>query len=165
MKNIICLMSMILAIATAPVMASDDTAAINILLDNFHDAAAKADKDRYLGLFAKSGVFLGTAAGERWLVFPDFEKYVAGRFATGTGWTYKSVSRNITISDDSKIAWFDEITESSSGLFNGTGVLLKQDNSWKVAQYSLTFLIPNEIWAPVSDLAKAEMKRQKAVAK
>ena len=39
---------------------------VTAALDDFHDAAAKADEDRYFGRFAPGGVFLGTDATERW---------------------------------------------------------------------------------------------------
>src|SRR5262249_25886832 len=40
--------------------------AINGVLDDWHDAAAKADEERYFSHFAESAVFLGTDATERW---------------------------------------------------------------------------------------------------
>src|SRR5438067_6674996 len=40
-------------------------AAINQVLDDWHDAASKADEERYFGHFANGAVFLGTDATER----------------------------------------------------------------------------------------------------
>ncbi|MEM7519043.1 MAG: nuclear transport factor 2 family protein, partial [Planctomycetota bacterium] len=45
-----------------------DRATIASLLDDFHDAAARADLERYFGHFAPNGVFIGTDATERWPV-------------------------------------------------------------------------------------------------
>lgn len=45
-----------------------ETKAINAVLDDFHDAAAKADGDRYFKHFAPRAIFLGTDATERWSV-------------------------------------------------------------------------------------------------
>jgi len=53
MKRILCLMSLIMVFGSVPSVASDDKAAINALMDGFHEAASKADKDRYLGYFTK----------------------------------------------------------------------------------------------------------------
>lgn len=161
MKKIISLISLILAIGAAPVAASDDRVVINALMDGFHDAAAQADAQRYLGYFTRDGVFMGTDDWERWPLDPDFREYVAERFKGGKGWTYKALERHIAFSPDHRVAWFDEITKSEKwGLFRGTGVLLKQDDYWKIAHYSMSVLVPNEAWVAVSDLSKAAVKRR-----
>ncbi len=163
MKKLIYLMSLILVFCTDSVMASDDKVAINTLMDGFHDAASKANEQRYLGYFAKDGVFMGTDDWERWPLNPDFRAYVGERFKGGKGWTYKAIERHITFSPDNKVAWFDEITKSEKwGLFRGTGVLLKQAGGWKIAHYSMSVLVPNEAWVAVSDLAKAAVKKRDA---
>ena len=140
-----------------------ERAAINALVDGFHEAASEADKDRYLGYFTKNGVFMGTDDWERWPMEPDFKAYVAERFKGGTGWSYKSIERNIAFSPDGHTGWFDEITKSEKwGLFRGTGVVLKQGDGWKIAHYSMSVLVPNEAWLGVSDLNKAAVKRRNA---
>lgn len=140
-----------------------EKAAINTLVDGFHEAASLADKDRYLGYFTKDGVFMGTDDWERWPMEPDLKAYVAERFKGGTGWTYKSIERNIAFSHDGHVGWFDEITKSAKwGLFRGTGVVLKQDGVWKIAHYSMSVLVPNDAWVAVSDLNKAAVKRREA---
>ena len=89
---------------------------------------------------------------ERWPKHPDFSEYVAARFADG-GWSYRSVERQVNIAGD--VAWFDEIVFSeSSGRFRGTGVLVKQDGSWKIAHYALSFLVFNENWQDVIELTR-----------
>lgn len=168
MKKITGLAIILFGLAWAPTLAADthdpriaDTAAINSLMKGFHDAAAQADKDRYLGYFTTDGVFMGTDDWERWPMEPDFKAYVAERFKGGTGWTYKSLERHIAFAPDNKVAWFDEITKSEKwGLFRGTGVVLKQGGQWKVAHYSMSVLVPNEAWVAVSDLNKAAVKKR-----
>jgi hypothetical protein len=42
--------------------------------------------------------------------------------------------------------WFDEILFNEKlGHCRGTGIVKLIDNEWKIAHYSLTMLVPNEI--------------------
>ncbi|MEM6300109.1 MAG: nuclear transport factor 2 family protein [Pseudomonadota bacterium] len=130
-----------------------DEESIHRLLDDFHAAAAAADKQRYLDHFADNGVFMGTDDWERWPL-DDFRQYVAQRFEGGVGWSYRSEDRYVAFADGNTTAWFDEIMVSERwGRFRGTGVLVRQGDEWKIAHYSLTILIPNESFAPISELA------------
>jgi ketosteroid isomerase-like protein len=139
--------------------ADAPTAAIDSVLDDFHAAAAEADAARYLGHFADNGVFLGTDDWERWPL-ENFRAYVAERFANG-GWTYYPRQRNVAVQGD--VAWFDEIVESPRwGRFRGTGVLMHRDGRWRIAHYALSFLVPNENWEAVSELARAGFRARAA---
>lgn len=151
------ILGLLLALFLAhPVYAFDRAAeekAVTALLDGFHDAADKGDKARYLGSMTRDAVFMGTDATERW-PYPEFEKYVNERFRDGKGWSYRSVEKHINFAPDGRTGWFDEITRSEKwGDFRGTGVVVKQDGRWKIAHYSLTFLVPNEFWEQVSGIA------------
>src|SRR5438270_12245619 len=81
--------------------------AIQAELDDFHDAAARADEARYFAHFADDGVFLGTDATERWDV-PAFRAYAHPRFASGKAWTFRATRRATALSPDGRLAWFDE---------------------------------------------------------
>jgi len=117
---------------------------INNTLDSLHYFASKADQKNYIDLFSKNAVFFGTDIQERWPI-NSFNSYVKSRFDTGIGWTYKMNSRNIFISKDFKTAWFDELVENESyGIFRGTGVLIFENNEWKISQYNLLLPIPND---------------------
>jgi hypothetical protein len=130
--------------------SKDERAAIDAVLDDFHDAAANADADRYLGHLTDDAVFMGTDEWERWPRHPDFTDYVRSRFADG-GWSYRPVERNVQVADG--VAWFDEVVYSeANGRFRGTGVLVKPGDDWKIAHYALSFLIFNENWQQVIDL-------------
>ena len=130
----------------------DDRAAIDAVLDDFHDAAASADAERYLGHMTDEAVFMGTDEWERWPKRPDFTEYVAMRFENG-GWSYRSVERHVEISGDT--AWFDEVVFSErNGRFRGTGVLVRDEDRWKIAHYAMSFLIFNENWQEVVELTK-----------
>mgnify|MGYP006186873363 CR=1 FL=1 len=84
------------------------------------------------------------------------DEYVKERFKEGAGWTYTSVERHINFADDGQTAWLDEIIVSKKwGRFRGTGVVTKQNNSWKIAHYSMSVLVANEAFV---DIAKINQK-------
>jgi uncharacterized protein (TIGR02246 family) len=123
---------------------TDDVAAV---LDELHAAASAADESRYFALFAPDGVFMGTAAEERWTV-EQFRAYAHPHFSQGRGWTYvaRPGERYIVIGPGGTIAWFDELLDNAKyGECRGSGVLRKIDGAWKIAHYNLTIPIPNEI--------------------
>ena len=135
--------------------AHHEEAAIGAVLDDFHDAAAHGDKARYLGHMTDDAVFMGTDEWERWPKHPDFVDYVDGRFKDGSGWRYRSVERELSVADSGDVAWFDEVVYSeTNGRFRGTGVLVKQDGTWKIAHYAMSFLVFNENWQDVVELTR-----------
>ena len=74
-----------------------------------------------------------------------FRKYVHAHFSEGRGWTYIPVDRRITFSETGEVAWFDELLRNEKyGKLRGSGVLRRIDGRWKIAQYNLTFLVPND---------------------
>jgi ketosteroid isomerase-like protein len=144
-----------------PAQADNATKAVYELLDDFHQAASVADGERYFGHFTPDAIFLGTDATERWTV-GAFRAYAKPYFSQGRGWTYKPVERHVMLSADGSIAWFDEkLKNEKYGLTRGTGVLQKTDAGWKIAHYSLTFLVPNDASEAVvaAIRADAESKR------
>jgi len=131
--------------------------AIEEVLNAFHEAAAKANLEAYFSHFAPDGVFIGTDADERWSV-PAFKAYVAPHFAKGKGWTYKARERHISFhaGKGAVFAWFDELLDSASyGTARGSGVLLKVGKDWKIAQYNLSFPIPNDLAKGMTETIKA----------
>src|SRR5919204_5443286 len=80
--------------------------AIASALDDFHDAAARADEDRYFAHFAPGGVFLGTDATERWDV-AAFRAYAHPHFAKGKAWSFRAVRRAVVVHEGGRVAWFD----------------------------------------------------------
>lgn len=128
--------------AQAPASARDSVARV---LDDFHDAASHADLERYVSHFAHGAVFLGTDPGERWTL-PEFRAYVKRRFDAGDGWTYVPRERHVSVSPGGDVAWFDEILHNDHyGTTRSTGVLVREDGGWKIAQYHLTIPIPNDL--------------------
>ena len=127
-----------------------DIAAINKVLDGYHQAAANGEWDTYFGLMSADGVFIGTDASERW-VKQEFRQYSTG----SNGWVYTPQQRNINITPDRLSAWFDEALLSQSyGSSRGSGVLIRTAAGWKISQYHLTLPIPNGMVRGITDQIK-----------
>jgi len=150
---------LILALLSTPALAqpADPVPAINATLDAVHDAASKADGNRYFGLYSKDAIYIGTDAAERWTI-AEFRAYAEPYFAKGKGWTYRPRERHVVVTDNpcTCIAWFDELLDSESyGTSRGTGVMVLEEGQWKVAQYALTFPIPNDLAHGFTEQIKA----------
>lgn len=129
--------------------------AVDVVLDDFHAAAATGAADRYLAHFTDDGVFFGTDATERW-TRTQFEPYVRRAFAGG-GWTYVPRDRTVFFSEDGDVAWFDEMLDSPGGtVARGTGVLVRDGGTWKVAQYNFSVPFPNSLWDTILEMIRAE---------
>lgn len=120
--------------------------AVHAVLDDWHEAAAEADFDRYFDHFASdSAIFMGTDATERWTV-AEFEPWSKPYFDRGKAWSFVPVERHIYFSNEGHAAWFDESLDTPNlGPARGTGVLVKQGTTWKIAHYNLSIPIPNAI--------------------
>lgn len=141
------------ATVSAPGDSSSRTLSAEATLDDLHLAASEADEERYFGHFAPEGVFLGTDATERWNV-EEFRAYAHPHFAAGKGWTYRATQRHIRVSSDGHTAWFHErLRHQKYGKVRGSGVLV-WDGRWRVAQYNLSFPVPNELAGQVIDLIR-----------
>jgi uncharacterized protein (TIGR02246 family) len=143
--------------ATAGVRETDGQAVL-AMLDRFHLAASKADGEAYFALFAPEGVFIGTDAEERWTV-EAFKAYAEPYFSKGKGWTYvpRAGRRNVGLSPDGSVAWFDEILyHAKYGVCRGTGAARLVDGRWRVTQYHLTIPVPNQLAERVVGMIKAD---------
>ena len=85
MRKLIAIMLMLWCV---PAFGADENAvaAIDEVLDAFHDAASKADGASYFSLFAEDAVFIGTDAAERWSV-DEFKAFAEPYFSEGRGWS------------------------------------------------------------------------------
>ena len=134
----------------------NEEAVVSAVLDELHEAASQADGERYFNLYADNAIFLGTDITERWTI-DAFKTYAQARFDQGQGWTYVPQARHIYFSPDGNTAWFDEIVRNERfGDTRGSGVLVKVDDGWKVAQYHLTLPIPNALIYKVVEMIEAQ---------
>ena len=144
MKNIVLLALLILSQNT---WAQEK---LDILLNGLHQDAHEGNYETYFERYTSDAVFLGTDKTERWTI-QEFKEYAKPAFADGHGWTYEVVKRNWEGSGDTR--WFDEILFNEKyGHCRGTGVVELINGEWKIAHYSLTLLIPNDIAAEVGSL-------------
>ena len=124
---------------------------INLMLDSFNLAAAKADYKAYFNFYIDDAIFTGTDATERWDK-KEFMHYAKPFFDKGKAWSFKSMERHIYFDKTGKVAWFDELLNTQMKICRGSGVLIKQGNSWKIQQYILSATIPNPIMDQVIKL-------------
>jgi len=127
------------------------------LLDSLHQSAAEANWNRYFSLYLPDAIFIGTDATEHWTM-SEFEGYARPT----DGWEYTLRERTLvplTTLNGDKVLVFDELLDSASyGVSRGTGTLLLTSSGWKIAQYHLSFPIPNEIAKEITARIKAAKK-------
>lgn len=145
MRNLLIALA-VFSILCAPAFARDAKEDVDGTLTAFHTAASKADWDTYFSLLTDDSVFMGTDASERWSK-AEFQAYASKT----RGWTYDKKNRFIYVAKDGKTAWFDEMLYNATyGTSRGTGVLIRTNSGWKIIQYNLTFPIPNDLAAGIT---------------
>jgi hypothetical protein len=142
--------------AVGEVPAGDpDRRAVELALDDFHAAASEADGTRYFAHLADGAVFLGTDGSERWDV-AAFQAYAEPYFGAGKGWTFLPIERHVFLSSREDVAWFDERLDNEKyGECRGSGVLVRHGETWRIAQYNLTFVVPNDVAPRVVELIRS----------
>ncbi|MHC5066818.1 MAG: nuclear transport factor 2 family protein [Planctomycetota bacterium] len=131
------------------------------VLDDFHDAACKADEARYFGHFSKEALFFGTAPEERWTL-AQFQAYAESAFQRDSAWIYVPQERHLEVSPGGQVAWFDEVLVNAKyGVCRGTGVLRLVDQVWKVSQYNLSVPVPNELLPGVAEEIREHHNKSK----
>lgn len=119
------------------------------VLDQYHQSAASADYDAYFATIDENAILLGTDGSERWTK-EAFKGYVKPYFNQGRGWTYKVIQRNLTTVKADEVMFFDELLYNESyGNCRGAGVLVKTNDGWKILQYNLSVVVPNDISSSV----------------
>lgn len=117
---------------------------INLVLNNWHKAAAEANFNNYFNAMTDDAIFIGTDATENWNK-QEFIKFAKPFFDRGKAWSFNALERNIYFSSDKKTAWFDELLNTQMKICRGSGVLVVDKNgNWKIKQYVLSMTIPND---------------------
>jgi len=136
--------------------STPDLVELHRMLDAFHHAASVADEEAYFAVFLDDAVFLGTDATERWSK-AEFEAWAMPYFQRESAWTYTPSDRFAALAPCGMVAWFDErLSNDQYGELRGTGVARLTDQGWRLAQYSLTFLVPNERAKEVVGVIRSE---------
>lgn len=124
--------------------SSDSKPEINLILDNWHKAAAKANFDAYFNVLTEDAIYIGTDPTENWNK-QEFIKFAKPYFDKGKAWNFSALDRNIYFSSDKKTAWFDELLNTQMKICRGSGVLVDEGNgNWKIKHYVLSMTIPND---------------------
>lgn len=116
-------------------------------LDAFYKAGAGANQSAFTAQLAEDAVLLGVD-GDRRLQGPSLHEYInktldSASAAHNNTWTYSSRDREIRLSADGTVAWFDEsLQHEQLGAGRASGVLVANGGNWKIAQYNRTLLSP-----------------------
>jgi hypothetical protein len=128
---------------------------VNAFVDGWHDDAAHA-RMVYFDKMAPDGVYIGTDRSELWQreAFRAWgRKYFEGKKAA---WVFHATRRNVHVSDDGKLVWFDELLDTENmGHCMASGVLRKTAGGFEILHYQLSVAVPNEIAGQVTGLIKA----------
>lgn len=138
--------------------AQTEKSAVNELLENWHKAAAEADYEEYFSMMADESVFIGTDATENWNK-QEFMEWSKPYFDRGKAWSFSTLERNIFLTDEAQLAWFDELLDTQMGICRGSGVAVREDGNWKIKHYVLSIAIPNENVDAVTEL-KAQFDKK-----
>ena len=131
-------------VAVKPIIIQlPNQALLDNAIDDWHLAATNADSASYFDFFTDQGRFLGTDANENWSK-KQFLDFSTPYFQKGKAWSFTALDRNIYYSSDSSTAWFDERLDTWMGECRGSGVLVMENESIKLAHYNLAVTIANE---------------------
>ena len=114
---------------------------LNLILNNWHKAAANADEDVFFGLMTEDCIYIGTDLSEKWRR-DELKSWSEKYFARESAWDFKPYDREIYMTDNA--AWFDEKLETWMGPCRGSGVMTKTTSGWKLSHYHLSVTVPNE---------------------
>jgi hypothetical protein len=134
---------------------SSQNTAINQLLNQWHKDVAEFKYEAYFNKMASNAVFVGTDASEVWSK-QEFMNFSKPFFDKKSTWNFKPLQRNIYIDTDNNIAWFDEILDTWMGICRGSGVVVSQNNQWKIQHYVLSVTIPNDVMQQVIQTKKKQ---------
>lgn len=116
---------------------------VNQLLNQWHRDVATFDYAAYFDKMSEDAIFVGTDASEVWSK-REFQEFSKPYFDKKETWDFKPITRNIYFKESEKIAWFDETLETWMGICRGSGVVIYEEENWKIKHYVLSVAIPNE---------------------
>ncbi len=116
--------------------------AVNEFIEDWHNNAAKADL-AYFDKISDNGIYIGTDATELWTK-DEFVIWSEKYFERGKAWTFTTIERNIYLSDDTDLAWFDELLNTGMGVCRASGIIQYKDDKWEILHYHLSLAVPNE---------------------
>jgi ketosteroid isomerase-like protein len=151
MKTIIFFTVLLTSICFLSFAQEKEKEEITQMLDNWHKAATNADQQAYFAGIAEDGIYIGSDASEIWTK-QEFFEWSKPYFDKGKAWSFTAIKRNIYLSEDHSLAWFDELLQFIGGEFRGSGVLSKKNGEWKLKHYVLSLPVPNEKFKRVMEV-------------
>lgn len=140
MKKILALIFFFSTLAQAQ---NKETAVIDLLLNNWHKAAATANFNDYMNAMTDDAIYIGTDATENWNK-TAFMAFAKPYFDKGKAWSFTALERHVYFDKSGKIAWFDELLNTQMKICRGSGTLVKEGKTWKIKHYVLSMTIPND---------------------
>lgn len=120
-----------------------DTASIHKVINEWHQAAADANAEKFFFSMADDCIYIGTDATERWTK-TEFVSFAKPYFDKGKAWSFTPYNRDVHVTSDGKTAWFSELLTTWMGTCRGSGILRKTKGEWKIEQYHLSVTVPND---------------------
>jgi hypothetical protein len=156
MKTFILACCLLLSSLAAQAQGADPDAAykqqINAFIDEWHDDAAHA-RLAYFDKMAKDGVYIGTDKTELWKR-DDFKLWARRAFERKVAWAFRPIRRNLYLSDDKKLIWFDELLDTQMGVCQASGVIRATGHGFEIEHYQLSIAVPNEVAGKVTSMVK-----------
>ncbi len=102
----------------------------------------------------QDAIYLGTDKTERWLR-DELKAWSAKYFERESAWAFKPFDRNIYVSEDGDMAWWEEKLDTWMGVCMGSGVLSKTSEGWKIRHFHLSVTIDND---KIQDFIKQKLE-------
>ena len=155
MKNMFPLLILISCMACQNKNDDEIISLLNQKIDNWHNAASKANFDDYFNFISNDGIFIGTDLSERWTK-TEFSNFSKPYFEKGKAWSFSAKERSIRLNKIKTIAWFDEVLDTWMGDCRSTGVLSINNEQWQLEHYQLSVTIDNELMPQFLEITKSE---------
>jgi hypothetical protein len=136
----------------AHISATDTEQQVHAFVDQWHDDAAHA-RLAYFDKMAPNGVYIGTDKTELWSR-DEFKKWAARFFERKSAWAFKATRRNVYMSPDQKLIWFDELLDTQMGVCQASGVIGRTATGFEILHYQLSIAVPNEVADQVTGIVK-----------
>ncbi|WP_332848298.1 nuclear transport factor 2 family protein [Massilia sp. S19_KUP03_FR1] len=120
---------------------------VNAFVDGWHEDATNS-RPAFFDKMAKDGVYIGTDKTELWKR-DAFKVWAKKAFERPTAWAFTPIRRNVYMSPDKSVIWFDELLKTKMGICQASGVMHKVGNSFEIDHYQLSIAVPNEISSKV----------------
>ena len=83
-------------------------------------------------------------------------------FDAKSAWTFKATRRNVYVSADKSLIWFDELLDTKNmGPAMASGVLRKTKSGFEIVHYQLSMAVPNAVNGQVAGIIANHEKQPK----